>query len=189
MYRRSSLPDTLDRVITCRHVGKIAKLFCSTRMSKILVTCWRGNVVIMSNWAVIVFEVRPHWEPELQRQFDGEQVRIRACRSLVDVARTLTSDFERVEGQMGSLAIIDLSAGLAKCLQFLGRLHQQGRTWPVIVIGSVQNSNLEWPIRELGVLDWLFDTISGEELARLCRRQFQPASTRTRGPEEQSRDR
>ena len=134
----------------------------------------------MSAGVVIVFEMRPRWVPELERQFDGEGVRIQAWRSLGDLSRSLFNATERVEMPGRAVAIIDISAGLAESLQFLGRFKMYGPSWPVIAIGSTQTSDLEWSVRELGVLEWLLDTVSGDELARLCRRQFQSAQTDAR---------
>ena len=42
----------------------------------------------------VVFEKRPRWGPELERQFKNEDVRVVECRSLADVAER-TADVAR----------------------------------------------------------------------------------------------
>ena len=69
--------------------------------------------------------------------------------------------------------MFDLSDDAADCLQFLGRCGARSCFPPVIVIGSKLTAELEWPLRELGALAVVEDRISGEELAQLCRRQFE----------------
>ncbi len=116
----------------------------------------------MTTATVIVFEKRPRWTPELQRQFVGEDVRVRGCRSLSDVAQAGNTG--------GTVAVLDLDAAPADCLQFLGRSIQQRDCTPMIVIGSYRTADLEWNVRELGALAYLHGDCSGEEPARLCRR-------------------
>jgi DNA-binding NtrC family response regulator len=72
--------------------------------------------------------------------------------------------------------VLDFDSGAADCLQFLGRMAGRNPWRPVIVIGSARTVDLEWPIRELGALAFLPGTVSGEDLARLCRRQWRERS-------------
>lgn len=118
---------------------------------------------------VVVFELRSRWAPELQRQFAGEEVRIRACRSLRDLDGLLADS-------PGSIAILDLLAGPAVCLQFLARHGGHSPQTPIVVVGSCHTAELEWPIRELGATEFL-PAPTGERLAAVCRRQWQHAAT------------
>ena len=117
---------------------------------------------------VLVFEKRPRWAPELQRQFADEEVRIRACRSTADVD-------ERLRESPGSLVVLDLRAGSAACLQFLAAGSQKPVRPPMIVVGSLRTAELEWPMRELGATEFLPDP-PGDRLAAVCRRQWQATS-------------
>lgn len=119
----------------------------------------------MSEPAVLVFEKRPRWAPELRRQFADENVRIRGCRSTGDAAVILR------ESPL-CVVVIDFEAAPADSLQFLGRMMDGLSPAPVVVVGSKQSAELEWSIRELGAAAFLRECYSGSELAQLCRRQF-----------------
>jgi len=101
----------------------------------------------------------------MQRQFVDEEIRVRSCRRAADIEPMLDDAPE-------SVLILDLDAGAAECLQFLGRLIGRVSSLPIIVIGSGRIAELEWPMRELGTLAFRPGFVSGEELARLCRRQW-----------------
>jgi hypothetical protein len=116
---------------------------------------------------IVVFEKQPHWEPELQRQFLGTDVRVRACRATADVLSLLPASGQAV-------LLLDLEAGPPECLQFLGRWVGRMPAVAIVVVASPRTAELEWPIRELGSLEFLAGFVSGEEMARLCRRQFTP---------------
>lgn len=114
---------------------------------------------------IVVHEKRPRWTPELQRQFMGEAVRVRACWSLADIAPRPADDGPLV-------AVLDLDAAPAESLHFLAR--GTGRPWrlPVLVLASPRMADLEWSVRELGATAFLPADIGGDELATLCRRQW-----------------
>ena len=122
---------------------------------------------------VIVLERRPRWTPELQRQFADEEVRVRSCRRVADMGPMF-------DGAPQCVLVLDLDAGAADCLQFLGRRIGRVSSSPIIAIGPGRLAGLEWPVRELGVLAFLPGSISGEELADLCRRQWGPTDARSR---------
>jgi len=119
-----------------------------------------------------VFEKRPRWAPELERQFANESVRIVACRSLHDVADR-SADVER------GVIVLDLAAETAECLRFLGGRVGDAAALPVFVVGSDRTAALEWTVRELGATAFFPRTIPGHEMADLCRRQF---TSKTMGP-------
>jgi len=114
---------------------------------------------------IIVFEKQPRWVPELQWQFVDHDVRVRACCSTRDIEQHFNSTLKCV-------VVLAMSAGAAECLQFLGLCEGRWFFPPVIVIGSKQTAELEWPLRELGAFAFVEDRIGGEELARICRSQF-----------------
>jgi len=112
-----------------------------------------------------VFEKRPRWAPELERQFANEAVRIVACRSLRDVA-------DRSATVTRGVIVLDLAAAAAECLRFLGGRLGDAAALPVFVVGSERTAALEWPVRELRATAFFSRTIPGHELADLCRRQW-----------------
>jgi len=115
--------------------------------------------------SAIVLEERPRWAPELERQFAGQDVRIVACRSLRDVE-------ERAAGATVGVILLDLTAQPAECLRFLERRAAQPSALPVIVVGSDETVDLEWPSRELGAIAFFACRVPGDEMANLCRRQW-----------------
>lgn len=113
----------------------------------------------------IVFERRPHWAPELERQFANETIRIVECRSLSDVA-------ERSAGVARGVILLDLSFKTAECLRFLGRRLGHEAALPIFVVVSNKMAELEWSVRDLGATAFFAKTIPGHEMAGLCRRQW-----------------
>ena len=114
---------------------------------------------------VIVVEPRPRWTPELRRQFAGQDVRVRQRVRIVDLKQASVSDGFCV-------LVLDFDAAPADCLRFLGREVCSPRRLATIVIGSTAAAPLEWTIRDLGALDFFAGPPRGDELARLCRRQW-----------------
>lgn len=113
----------------------------------------------------IVFEKRPRWVPELQRQFLNEDVKVVACRSIADVE-------DRSAGVSTGLILLDLAAEVADCVQYLARHAADPNRLPVVVVGSSDEAPLEWAIRELGAAAFFARRIPGHEMADLCRRQW-----------------
>ena len=126
----------------------------------------------MAEPTVFVFETKPRWTPELQRQFNDEDIRVRNCPSTSELVTLLESCTVSGDTTPAFVVVLDFAAGAAECLQFLGRLISRAGPWPIIVIGSSRTAELEWSVRELGALEFVVDYISGEDLARLCRRQL-----------------
>ena len=114
---------------------------------------------------IVVFEKEPRWAPELKRQFLGDDVVVRACRSVSDIK-------SKSENAEETVIVLDLQAEPANCLQFLGQSMGDSAHPPVIVIGSPRVLELEWPVRELGAVEFFTDSVLGEDLAKLCRRQW-----------------
>ncbi len=125
----------------------------------------------MNSYSIVVFEKRPRWEPELQRQFEGEPVHVRGSRSISDIASATAPE-------TAGIAVLDFASAPADCLQFLeSRIDQSSADRPVIVIGSRESLGMEWNIRDLGVLEFLTDESCGADLARLCRRHWKLANS------------
>lgn len=112
---------------------------------------------------IVVFESRPRWEPELQRQFRNESVRVRGCRMLSELS---TFAFPPV----AEVLVIDLPEDMTECLQWLTKLVAPPRAPSVIVLCSSETADLEWTLRDVGVREVLVGELSGEQLARTCRR-------------------
>ena len=115
---------------------------------------------------IAIFESRPYWGPELQRQFEHTNVTLREFRSVGDLSVSIV-------GFGTSLIVLDLDAALVDCVKWLGSGNsEQLLRLPIIAIGSSATAELEWLLREAGVTVFLPDMITGEELAKLCRRQL-----------------
>ena len=119
----------------------------------------------MTPATVIVVERRPRWTPELQRQFINEDVRVRSVRSTADV-------LEALERTPKCVVLLDFDSALAECLQFLGRWIGPVPFLPIVVVGSQRTASLEWVVRDLGALEFFADVPAGEDIVRLCRRQW-----------------
>jgi DNA-binding response OmpR family regulator len=113
----------------------------------------------------IVFEKKPRWAPELQRQFSTEKVRVVACRSVRDVE-------ERLAGVSYGAVLLDASVATADCLQFLRRGLSDPAALPVVIVGSERVADLEWLFLELGAVVFFSKKTPGHEMAALCRRQW-----------------
>ena len=115
---------------------------------------------------IAVFELRPYWGPELQRQFENASLAVCECRAVTDLFPSI-GDFE------SALLVIDFNAAPDDCLKWLGSdVRSHPRRYPIIACGSAATMELEWIIREMGVTAFLPDVIPGDDFARLCRRQL-----------------
>ncbi|MCA9072825.1 MAG: hypothetical protein KDA84_28070 [Planctomycetaceae bacterium] len=114
---------------------------------------------------ILIFERRPRWVPELERQFLGQEFRIRGCATLQDLETRLTFN-------PGGLCLVELDAAPGEGLLFLGRLMARARSPKIIVVATQTFHELEWVIRELGVITFLEEPIPGDDMAAWCRRQF-----------------
>ena len=112
---------------------------------------------------IVVFESRPRWEPELQRQFRNESVRVRGCRMLSKLSAIAFPP-------VAEILVIDLPEDMTECLQWLSKLVAPPRVPSVIVLCSSEAADLEWTLRDVGVREVLVGELSGEQLARICRR-------------------
>ena len=113
---------------------------------------------------IAVFERKPYWGPELQRQFQTDHVTVTECRSVGDL-------FPIVDGFSKALIVIDLDAAITECLAWLGsEVATHPVRLPIVAIGSAATAELEWQLREAGVTAFLPELLAGSDFARLCRR-------------------
>lgn len=110
-----------------------------------------------------IFERQPYWAPELQRQFAGEPVAVRPCRSVADLQAVI------VAGGV-SVVLLDFEAAPEECLAWLGRHGLSPEAPAIFVAGSGRSDDLESLLRELGCVDFLPDPTPGVDLARRVRR-------------------
>src|SRR5436305_792664 len=102
-----------------------------------------------------VYEQRPYYGPELQRQFVASSVAIREHRSLDDLIPS-------IEHSQRAVLVIDLNEAVDDCLKWLVVNFQNPlRNCPVIACGSAANRQWEWVVREFGVTAFLPDVIPG----------------------------
>ncbi len=119
-----------------------------------------------SDPVIAVFEPRPYWGPELQRQLKHTSIVVRECRAVSDL-------MPAIDGCQSALLVIDLDAALVDCLAWLGsEARSEPVRRPIIACGSTTTAELEWLLRDAGVTSFLPDLVNGEELARLCCRQL-----------------
>lgn len=110
-----------------------------------------------------VFERQPYWAPELQRQFAGEPVGVRPCRTMADLQAVLAAADVPV-------VLLDFEAAPEDCLTWLKRHGLEPHAPAIFVAGAGRSGDLEPLLRELGCIDYLPDPTPGVDLARRVRR-------------------
>lgn len=117
---------------------------------------------------VFVLEERTHIVSELQWQFEKEaDWYIRGFSSELPLFQDcLRADSAEL------VVIIDLAIGKQVCLQFLQRYQNPKSTFPVIVYSEEPIFNLEWALRELGVIHIQVGNLEPERIAKICRWRF-----------------
>lgn len=114
---------------------------------------------------IVVLEPKPHWTPELQRQFLEDDVHVQQCTQAADVIQRLRRD-------MVTVVVLPFDGQEASCMQLLAVLFEWQSVLSSIVIGSPKTMELEAPVKELGATLFLADRPSGHQLHRSCRRQL-----------------
>ena len=112
---------------------------------------------------VVVFEMRPTWTPELQRQWRSRSVRVRGCRAIADID-------DGLNGSRMGVVVLDLDGDAESCLRYLDRRMERWRGVPVVAVGSERMRELEWSVRELGATSFVCGRVKGAELADCCQR-------------------
>jgi hypothetical protein len=124
-----------------------------------------SGIMTQPTACVAVFEKRPFWGPELQRQLVAQNVLVRECRALGDLIPA-TNDFA------SALILLDMDSAPVNCLAWLSLQFRETLRRPVIACASTDLADLEWTVREAGVIGYVGDDVLGSELARLCLRQL-----------------
>ena len=113
--------------------------------------------------AILVYEKRPRWEAELKRSLVGKRTLVRPCRSVADLLALCRA-------MPGSVAVIDIEVGGGTVLHALDQAQRERLALFPIVIAPDYADDLEWPLRELGIVALLPDRAPCGELSRACRR-------------------
>jgi DNA-binding NtrC family response regulator len=121
--------------------------------------------------AVIVLERRPCWESELKRRLSPEGILVRPCRALSDL-------LHMVRQMPGSAAVIDLGTEPSSGLSMLQNLVATRLPVSPVVIAAESDRDIEWAARELGAVGFFSESVSGDELAGICRRLLSPDAAR-----------
>jgi DNA-binding response OmpR family regulator len=118
---------------------------------------------------IIVLESRSRWEPELQRQFVNEPVRVRGCRTIKELSSLTFPSTIASNAEIADVVVLQISENAAAGLQWLTSLTTQPQAPSVIILCSSESAELEWTLRDAGAREVLIDENSGERLARCCR--------------------
>lgn len=125
---------------------------------------------------IVVMEARPRWEPELQRQFIDQPVRVRGCRTWSQVVSACVSDKTAISSRQPEvdLLVADLISQESSVWEWLREFASQPKRPIAIAICSEQWSEAEWTLRDAGIRDVLVGDCSGDQLAHCCRRMWSP---------------
>ena len=118
---------------------------------------------------IVVLESRSRWEPELQRQFVNEPVRVRGCRTIKELSSLTLPSMIASNAEIADVVVLQISENAAAGLQWLTSLATQPQAPSVIILCSSESAELEWTLRDAGAREVLIDENSGERLARCCR--------------------
>ncbi len=119
----------------------------------------------MSRLSLAILEKRSRWVPELKRRFLGTPITVRGYST----ARELAG------GDYIGVALLVLDDLEEACLDLLFRLGRRMLPPCMVVVGSKQNADLEWSIRELGATAFVMTDIPSDEMVDLCRRLLKQA--------------
>ena len=98
---------------------------------------------------IVIFEARPRWEPELQRQFLGEPVRVRGCRTwseLSSLAFLLTAvdpaNPNPARSSVPDAIVIELPDDATAYLQWLASVTTRARVPSLIVLCEIGRAHV-----------------------------------------------
>jgi hypothetical protein len=77
------------------------------------------------------------------------------------------------------VVVLDLATAAEESLALIAQSGHSKFELPKIVLASGEQAELEWVIRDLGAVAFLAEPVSGDDLAALCRKQWQTASSKT----------
>jgi len=127
---------------------------------------------------IAVFEQRPYWGPELQRQMtvqDGDVQGFRVRDIVVRECRNVEDLNSAVSDCASAIILLDMDSSPISCLAWLAHWCRKAHRHPVIVCASTELDDLEWIIRETGVIAFQGALVSSGQLAKLCLRQLRIA--------------
>lgn len=124
--------------------------------------------------ALLVFEKRPRWSTELKRHLAGRRLFIRSHTTAGEIPAALARF-------PSSLVVLDLASDPAACLGVLRTVYEANLSAKFIAITPPALADLEWPLREAGVMSLVPDTIRGEGLASVCLRNLKMNADTSRG--------
>jgi len=114
---------------------------------------------------LLVLEEAPFWSTELQRHLGSEAVSIRLRCRVEDAWELLNAD--RVK-----MLVIGLDIDLPAVLRLLTRLADSLSAVRVTVLVTPETCDLEWSLRELGVVNILTTPFESRDLLDIVRREF-----------------
>lgn len=112
---------------------------------------------------VCVLEASPYWLPELQRQFQHQNLKIRGCRKWSEFS-------ELIRTTSTAMGIVDFTSQPAECLTGLAQRPALAELAPLIVVSSPRFAGLEWVLREAGIVSFFPDSPHPREMLLTLRR-------------------
>ena len=85
----------------------------------------------------------------------------------IESAGSVSEVFSLADSSRRGVVVADLAEGQPDVLRLLERWD---RGWPIVVIGSLDTGELEWPLRELGATTVLFEPVTPSRLLAMCQR-------------------
>ena len=115
-----------------------------------------------------VLEAVPFFAPELQRQFEGDEIEVRSFRLMNDLV------------DMPGPRVCVLSTGIEQdaIARFLWNSHREPATACVVISPDDHNTGWEWAFREFGAVSVIDASVRGDALAAICRKLLNTRSMR-----------
>lgn len=108
---------------------------------------------------IAVWEPQPWWGPQLQHQFAGGDVAVRACRRLPDIAQ-VGADVVVVAATVADAETFDGIAELCR--------HSPHAFIVVVVTDALRPA--QWRLRDIGAGAVVGENVGADALAAICRR-------------------
>ncbi|HAA50773.1 MAG TPA: hypothetical protein DCE43_13745 [Planctomycetaceae bacterium] len=119
--------------------------------------------------SVIVLEQSGRFFRELKTEWSRQAVSGGGVGEIDDIesAGSVPEVFALADASRRGVVVADLAAGQPDVLRLL---EGWDRVWPIVVIGSPDTGELEWPLRELGATTVLFEPVTPSRLLAMCQR-------------------
>lgn len=114
---------------------------------------------------VVVLEKNARWSPELHRQFQLDNVIVRACRDIATFRERVST---AQNSRKSCVAVLNPQGWPGECLPVISWL--RNRQLRVVVVGNPEIELLEPSLRELGTTAFLVPPVAGHEIHEACRR-------------------